>query len=218
MELELDHFFILVEPGGKVADALVSLGMQEDFSRVHEGQGTTNRRFPFGNRMLEIIWVHDAEEAQNGPGRDLRFVGRANNPDASPFGVILRRKNNTCLDMPFDGWKYQPAYFKPPWAFHVGANADKVYEPLCIYVPFIEPKTEEQSATGNENNHVFQSITHIAIYLPSMPASGVLNAVDAADGLSIHYGEEHFMEVTFDGKRQACSEDFRPDIPLRLCW
>ena len=218
MNLELDHFFILVESGGKVADALVSLGMQEDFSRVHEGQGTTNRRFPFGNRMLEIIWVHDAGEALNGPGRDLCFVGRANNPDASPFGVILRRKNNTCLDMPFNGWKYQPAYFKPPWAFHVGANANNVREPLCIYVPFIEPKTEEKNATRGESVHTFQSITHVAIYLPSTPVSGVLNAVDVADGISIHYGEEHFMEVIFDNKKQGCFKDFRPDMPLWVCW
>ena len=120
--------------------------------------------------------------------------------------------------MPFDGLKYQPAYFKPPWAFHVGANAKNVQEPLCIYVPFIEPQAEEKEAIGDESNHPFQLITHVALYSPSTPASEVIRAIDAADGISVHFGEEHFLEVTFDDQQQGCSKDFRPDMPPRLYW
>ncbi len=52
MNLELDHTFILVKPEAKVADLLLSLGMEESFSREHQGQGTSNRRFEFSNGML----------------------------------------------------------------------------------------------------------------------------------------------------------------------
>ena len=126
MNLELNHFFILVEPEAKVADQLVAMGMLEGSGNVHQGQGTSNRRFYFSNGMLEFLWVHDAEEAINGPGRDMLFAERATNPVASPFGLIVHRKDNTTLEMPFEGWNYQPDYFNPPWAFHVGANSSNL--------------------------------------------------------------------------------------------
>jgi len=59
MTLELDHFFVVVDPKGKVADLLVALGMEESFSRGHPGQGTSNRRFELSNSMFEFLWVRD---------------------------------------------------------------------------------------------------------------------------------------------------------------
>lgn len=43
MNIELHHFFILVKPGGEVAELLSSIGMQEGTRNKHEGQGTSNR-------------------------------------------------------------------------------------------------------------------------------------------------------------------------------
>jgi hypothetical protein len=134
MNMELDNVFILVEPEAKVADLLISLGMEEGFRRDHKGQGTSNRRFELSNGMLEFLWVRDAQEAINGPGRDLIFPQRAVNPTASPFGVILHRKDNSNLEMPFTGWQYQPDYFKPPMSFHVGMNSSDLLEPLCRHI------------------------------------------------------------------------------------
>lgn len=214
MNLELDHFFILVEPEAKVADVLVSLGMQEGSRNKHEGQGTSNRRFYFLNGMLEFLWVHDEEEAINGPGRELLFTERAKNPSASPFGLILHRKDNSSLDMPFNGWKYQPAYFDPPWAFHIGANSSNLLEPLCIYAPFIEPT----SSSIKTEEGMFKSISKVQVYTPSNPLSDVLEVADSADRLSINYGSQHLMEVTFDDKRRGLFKDLRSDIPLIIHW
>ncbi len=100
MNLELDHVFILVEPEAKVADLLLAKGIREGRGNQHPGQGTSNRCFYFANGMLEFLWVHDAEEAFNGFGRDLYLSERAKDPLASPFGVILRRKDNSSLEMP----------------------------------------------------------------------------------------------------------------------
>jgi len=218
MNLDLHHFFILVEPGAKVADLLVSLGMQEGPGNTHAGQGTSNRRFYFSNGMLEFLWVHDAEEAINGPGRELFFAERANDQTASPFGVILNRKDNATLNMPFEGWKYLPDYFDPhldpPWSFHVGANSSNLLEPLCIYVPFVEP----QSSTAKNVKGEFKSISQVQIYTPSEPLSNVLSVVDEVDRLSINYGDQHLMEITFDNKQCGCCQDLRPDIPLIVHW
>ena len=214
MNLQLDHFFILVEPEAKVADLLVSLGMQEGTRNKHNGQGTSNRRFYFSNGMLEFLWVHDAEEAIKGPGRELLFPDRAKDPAASPFGVILHRRDNSSLEIPFEGWKYQPVYFDPPWAFHVGTNSSNLLEPLCFYVPFVEPEL----STCKTEEGTFKSISKVHIYTPSEPISDVLGVADTADRLSIDYGNQHLMEITFDDQQCGCSRDLRPDIPLVIHW
>ena len=100
MNLKLDHVFILVEPEAEVAELLIAQGIREGRENKNPGQGTSNRRFYFSNGMLEFLWLHDAEEALNGSGRDLYLSDRAKDPMASPFGAILRRKDNSILAMP----------------------------------------------------------------------------------------------------------------------
>ncbi len=216
MNLELHHFFILVKPGGEVADLLSSLGMSEGTRNKHEGQGTSNRRFNFSNGTLEILWVHDAKEAVDGPGRNMLFPERVGTPTACPFGLIFNRKDNDDLEMPFEGWKYEPDYFQAPWAFHVGSNSKDILEPLCVYMPFVEPGTSIKSV----DNGVFRSISKVHILYPilSESISDVLEAVSSADRLSIEHGNEHLMEVTFNENQLGLSKDFRPDIPLIVRW
>lgn len=215
MKLELHHFFILVEPEAKVAELLLSLGMKEGTRNKHQGQGTSNRRFNFLNGTLEFLWVHNEAEAHNGPGQNMLFPERAKDPTASPFGIILNRKDNDSLSMPFEGWKYQPVYFEPPWAFHVGANSSNLLEPLCFYMPFIDP---ESPASHKIEPGIFKSISKVHVYTPSEPLSDVLLVADSADRLSIDHGEQNLMEITFDAHQSARSIDLRPDIPLIIHW
>ena len=116
--------------------------------------------------------------------------------------------------MPFEGWKYQPDYFNPPWAFHVGSNSSNLLEPLCFYVPFMEPKSSDHEIEEG----VFKVISKVHIYTPADPLSDVLVIADTADRLSIDHGNEHLMEVTFDSHNGGFSKDFRPDIPLIVKW
>lgn len=214
MNLELHHFFILVKPGAEVAELLSSIGMREGARNKHEGQGTSNRRFNFSNGTLELLWVHDEEEALSGPGRDMFLAERANDKTASPFGIIFNRKDNKSVEMPFEGWKYEPVYFQPPWAFHIGANSSNLIEPLCVYMPFVEPGM----SSGSDENTDIVSISKVEVYTPAKPMSNVLGIVNSADRLSIEHGVEHLMEVTFDDNRAGLSKDFRPDIPLIVHW
>lgn len=212
MNIELDHVFILVEPEATVADQFVDLGLQESFSRSHPGQGTSNRRFELCNSMIEFLWVRDADEAYNGPGKNLRFKQRSKKPGPSPFGLVLNRKDPADQHMPFEGWKYQPDYFEPPQAFHVGVNSKKLLEPLCIYVPFMEPP-KRQTDDGK-----FRTLSHVRITSTAKTFSQVLDTVNEADRLSVLPGEEHLMEITLDNNRLGLSKDFRPDIPVLIHW
>jgi hypothetical protein len=212
MNLELDHFFILTDPGAAVGDLLVSLGIEESFSRDHEGQGTSNRRFPLSNSMLELLWVRDADEASAGAGKKLLFSERANSALASPFGLILTRKDNSSETMPFDGWEYQPDYFDPPMAFHIGDNSKIIREPLCIYVPFMEPisRTVEKGT--------FKSISNVRISVPVEEMSGTLSVSSTAEGLELLCGAEHLMEITYDNGQSGLTKDLRPTLPLIINW
>ena len=212
LNLELDHFFILTEPKGKAGDLIALLGVEESFSRDHEGQGTSNRRFPVSNSMLELLWVRDEEEAINGPGKDLLFPERSRGNEASPFGLIFTCKDSFRDSQPFDGWKYQPDYFDPPMAFHVGKNSNQIEEPLCIYAPFVE------SIDRKVEKGTFKSISKVKITVPSNSISDTLVAAGNATGLEIVLGEEHLMEVTFNVGAYGLSKDLRPNLPLITKW
>ena len=210
MNWELDHIFILVEPEASVADLLLAHGLKEGPGNRHPGQGTTNRRFYFANGMLEFLWVHDVAEAMHGPGRNLCFAERAQDPTASPFGMIFLSPDPTNRDMPFPGWTYQPDYFAPPNAFHVGANSNHLAEPLCFCAPFIKPR----AARSNPADTNAQTMTQVCIHTPARDRSGILNIVNQVDRLAIELGNEHLLEITLNGNGLGCSKDFRPDLPL----
>jgi len=114
--------------------------------------------------------------------------------------------------MPFRGWKYQPDFFKPPMAFHVGINSETLDEPLCIYMPFVKP-VNRIIETGT-----FKSISNVCVYVPLNFMSQTLLALKSAAGIQIKKGKEHLMEVTFDGGKCRLSKDLRPNLPLIINW
>jgi len=212
MKLELDHVFILVKPNAEVADALVNIGMIEGSSNDHDGQGTSNRRFYFDNGMLEFLYVRDEKEANEGPAKNLNFPQRTRNTDASPFGAILHPVDETEKHDPFEGWKYQPKYFKAGWEFHIGSNSTNLVEPLCIYVPFYNPSLKPEHPGGG----IFKIISEVKIFTPSM--SKTLVATSSAKRLSIKKSDKHLMEISFNARNEGKSKDFRPAIPLIVHW
>lgn len=212
MDLELDHFFILTDKPQEAGDLLVAMGLKESFRRDHKGQGTSNRRFEFSNGMLEILYVRDGDEANNGPAKDLRFPERVQSSSASPFGIILNRLNDKDLGRPFKGWDYQPDYFEPPMAFHVGSNSELLEEPLCIYVPFMAPVDRKEEAG------TFKSIHHVQISVPSAQMSETLAQLDNVKRLQVVQGDEHLVEMTLDRGTLGKSKDVRPLLPLVIHW
>ena len=223
MNLRVDHVFVLTEVGAPAADKLVSLGLQESFGRVHKGQGTANRRFEFSNGFLELLWVHNTQEAMTGPGALLRLAERATHlndnsasPFASPFGIVLGPIDINS-DLPFSGRSYQPEFFAPPMAFHVGKNSDQLAEPLCIYASFFKsPDNNDQKEPSSQEP--FARITQMKLSVACEVLSDQLIAASLAHGLEVLSSNEHLMELTFDHCRQGMRKDLRPDLPLIINW
>ncbi len=110
--MQIDHIFIFSNSSGSEADELVNFGLTEGSSRVHPGQGTTNRKFYFENFFLEILWVHRPPEIQNNRTKPTKLWERSNfeHNEYSPFGLCL--VNDAHSEQIFTNPStYQPEYF-----------------------------------------------------------------------------------------------------------
>ena len=90
--MELDHLFICTAIDAPAAETLRQFGLVEGTPNTHPGQGSANRRFFFRNFMLELLWVHDVEEARTQPIHLAdRWLQRHTH---CPFGLCLRPSAN----------------------------------------------------------------------------------------------------------------------------
>jgi len=210
--MELDHFFILSEHPADHAGILSDIGLVEGTPKDHPGQGTSNRRFFFYNSALELLYVRDANEADAGPGRRLRFPDRFNDPRSSPFGLITR--DHSSETNPFAGWLYQPDYFQRGYRFLVGENSDQLEEPLCVHMPFNFPRPTGQP----ESNEPFTWVTQLRIHVPVSIPSDVLKRVSEIRQISLVANAPHLLEVVFNNEMKGQLRDLRPDLPLLIRW
>jgi hypothetical protein len=217
MAIELDHFFILTQPGAPAGDRLVALGLIEGTPNVHPGQGTANRRFFFANAMLELIYIRDGDEAAAGAAGRLKLIERSRSAAASPFGLVFRSTASPTLSPavpPFPGWRYAADYLPDGSHFHIGENADRLDEPLCIVLPADFPARSHQPAPRDP----FTTIDSIRISVPAMHSSPVLAAVSGVGPLSIATGERPLMELRFNESAAGQEKDLRPQLPLIIRW
>jgi len=210
--MELDHFFILAEPGAPAASLLTDIGLVEGTANDHPGQGTSNRRFFFANSMLELLYIRDAREAAAGPGSRLRLTERIADRSSSPFGLVFKATDESSSEH-FPGWQYFPEYLSADQYFHVGENSDHFDEPLCILLPQTSSQPTRQPGNGR-----FDYVTEVRVSFPSRRTSPVLEKVGQCRMLSLISGESHLMEIVFNGHRDHLSEDFRPFLPLTISW
>jgi hypothetical protein len=151
MRIELDHLFICTTREAPEAERLVEFGLREGPPNQHPGQGTACRRFSFANAMIELVWVNDAEEAQNDCTRRTllweRWSRRTN--DASPFGVAVRPVARQSAQPPFPAWEYRPAYLPDPLVMHVAEAG--VEEPMWLYLDFLR-RIESRTAVYRASN------------------------------------------------------------------
>lgn len=222
MGYELDHLFVCTAVGAPEAEHLITFGLTEGASNVHPGQGTANHRFFFHNAMLELLWVHDAAEAQSEPIRRTqlweRWSGR--NSEASPFGICLRPAGVESADVPFPAWEYRPPYLRDSAVIHVGEDTP-ITEPLWFYVDVARRPDSKQVAKRQPMKHPigFQEVTGVRLTSPAVqPLSAVARTVLRSGLVSVRPGSEHLLELSFAGSQQGHDVDFRPFLPLVFHW
>ncbi|MBD2099169.1 hypothetical protein H6F90_29325 [Trichocoleus sp. FACHB-591] len=222
MGFEFDHLFICTDIGAREADRLVSFGLVEGTSNTHPGQGTDNRRFFFHNAMLELLWVHNTEEAKSELIRPTRLWERwINRANTCPFGVCLRPGTSDGDTVAFSSWAYRPPYLSDTLSIAVGTNSSVLTEPMLFQTPFGKRPDQYQTEKAQPlKHHVgLREITRIELVSPTADnPSPEFQAVIDTNQVRVRVGVEYCVELGFDWEVQGHQVDFRPRLPLILSW
>ena len=95
---------------------------------------------------------------------------------------------------------------------HMGHHSDDVAEPACVYLSYAKRQETSPQPDG------FRLVSALRIFSPTTYPSEILEAVGHAGAVQFLKGEDHLMEIGFEGERNGRVHDFRPGLPLRVCW
>ena len=221
MSLVIDHIFIATQVNAPEAELLKAFGLIEGTQNQHLGQGTANRRFFFANAFLELLWITDASEAQAERVKPTHLYERLSqqDPNISPFGICFRPTMQTDPAIPFPYWNYQPNYLPPHLSIPMAMN-NPLTEPLWFVLPFGAAPSTFSAEKRQPLEHVlgFKELTSVRVTQPIEAKSIAAQQANQIAGLKIEQGEEHLLEVGFDGEQAGLSHDFRPSLPLIIKW
>lgn len=223
MAFEFDHLFICTDIDAHEADRLVSLGLAEGTSSTHPGQGTANRRFFFHNAMLELLWVHNPEEARSESIRPTRLWERwsKRQEGVCPFGICLRPAAGSGNTTAFSSWDYCPPYLPKTISIAVAINSDVLAEPMLFQIPFGKRPDQFPAEKAQPLNHPagLREVTRVELVSPfANNPSPELQALIHTRQVKVRVGAEYCIELGFDGEVQGQRVDLRPELPLTMSW
>ncbi len=223
MAFEFDHLFICTDIGAEVADRLLAIGFVQGLSRVHPGQGTTNRCFFFQNAMLEFLWVHDPVEAQSEVIQKTHLWERwrDRNSGICPFGICVRPTVESVGVIAFEYWDYAPPYMPENLTIAVGNNSEILTEPMLFQTPFGKRPDQQPIEKRFPMVHPIglREITRVELVNPMEDyPSPEMRSVLEIDHIKLRFGDEYYVELGFDGESQGEQTDFRPELPLTINW
>lgn len=206
-KMNIDHIFIFTEDNGKVADELVDFGFTEGSSRIHAGQGTTNRKFYFDNFFLEILWVHNVHEITSDKTKPMGLWQRAEYKTNrfSPFGLCLVNADGT--DTIFqNAFKYQPDYFPKGMEIDIIKNENQPELPWTFRLPFKGQKKHENEPTKHRNGI---SILTNAIFEYKLNSEDTfLDYFKNQNHIQFIESSRHWLNLIFDNSKQGKKQAF----------
>lgn len=223
MPLELDHLFICVQRDGPEAERLAQVGLREGRRRKHQGQGTANVCFFFGNAMLELIWVCDEEEVRSPLVHPVRLWERWRwrETGVCPFGICFRPVGESREPLPFSTWDYEPPYLPEGMSIPVAANSERSQEPL-IFVSWLGRRPDsypEDQRPPLVHRIGWREITSIRVTLPLQEyPSPELRKVQDLGLIGVRAGDEYCLEIWCDGGQARREAHLAPELPLHLRW
>jgi hypothetical protein len=212
--MELDHVFITCTPGAPEGDVLVQAGFVEGSRNTHAGQGTSNRRFFFRNAYLELLWIHDAQEARSERTRPTRLWERCGErvSTACRFGLVFRPAYEDERP-PFPTWSYHPAYLPPSTSIEF-AQGTSIAEPELIYLPFARADGLARQATAHPVG--IHDMDAVRIGMPALDALTCASHAAQRSGWVSYFTADEPLLVLTTPDLGARVVDLRPVLPLRF--
>jgi hypothetical protein len=205
--MEIDHIFIFTANQGREGDQLIDFGLNEGSSRVHPGQGTTNRKFYFENFFLELVWVIDEEEITSELTAPTRLWERSqfHTNGYSPFGLCLVHSEAT--DPLFaNSQTYEPAFFPLGLGANIITNQDKPYLPWTFRLASSGP-----SKYPNEpRNHPvgLQQLTRATFGIPAAGIDDFVTFFRQHPQVAFETSPKPSLTLEFDHHKQGKSQHF----------
>ncbi|HEX6064626.1 MAG TPA: VOC family protein [Longimicrobiales bacterium] len=225
-QLELDHVYIVVSPGGQAEiAALRAAGLTVSTrTQKHDGQGTASVAAFFGNAYLELLWVDSSvsvDEAHQSSYAWFRAAQDWRKSGTIPFGIGLRRMagDTTPVGVPVIR---EPASWLPadqayellrlPSETHA---ADVFIVPPVGAVPVWVARRREMAPQLFVHAAPANEITAIRVHGTRAQQPSALGVLKPARVEAV-VGDAPLLEVIFDGGKQGKRTDLRPLLPLVL--
>ncbi|WP_396637038.1 hypothetical protein [Maribacter sp. R77961] len=200
--MEIDHIFIFSKNGGKEAAKLIEFGLTEGSSRIHPGQGTTNRKFYFENFFLEILWVIDESEIRSELTSKTKLWERSqfDKNDFSPFGLCL--VNSKLTEKLFEQSQiYQPNYFPKGMSIDIITNENNPNLPWTFRLPYRDEKIAHNEPI-NHNNGI-RKLTHTEFEIPLNKEEKLFKTYFGnSEIIDFKNGQRNHLTLEFDNKNQ----------------
>ncbi len=201
-----------VEDAPAAERLLADFGLRFDLHATHAGQGTANACAFFDNAYLELLWRHDGGGLQSEAVRPVALWERVRwrQTGASPFGIALR---------PADGesaaptWPYHAAFLPAGSYIPIVTPSHTPHEPLVFLIPGSLPIRVRTPAEHRGRRRTLTGVTVAGPYAASPSA-----ALAASAGVRVVRADDHHLAMEWDGGVAGESRDFRPHLPLVLCW
>ncbi len=206
-EMNIDHIFIFTNDNGKIADELVEFGLAEGSNRIHVGQGTSNRKFYFGNFFLEILWVHDETEIKSELTKPTGLWQRANfkSNDFSPFGLCIVNSDET--EQLFENaLKYQPDYFPQGLTIDIIKNELQPDLPWTFRLPFKGQKKHENEPTNHSNG--LAVLTKVRFEYRNNAEDKSLDNFKNEETIEFVNTARNWLTLVFDNGKQGQQREF----------
>ena len=216
MTLCIDHIFVCTAAGAPESQALLDAGFVEGSRNVHNGQGTSNRRFFFEHGFLELLWVHDEREANSAITEPTRLWERWSNraKQANPFGICFSSQAMADHPLPFDSWAYEPAYLPMDKKIYFAKGAS-LSEPELFALSWHQPAS---AALTQPRAHKLplESILAVSVGL-SFPnnLSAPMRAARDSGLIRIHQSTEPELIVKFSSTKLVSLQLPKLSITLR---
>ncbi|MCR6631979.1 MAG: VOC family protein [Magnetospirillum sp.] len=209
METSLCHVFVFVEDRAAALAALKACGLEESFSRSHDGQGTANVAACFDNAYLELLWPEDQGELVSVSVARTRLAERSRwrETGASPFGIGLRGR------LPFPTWEYRPPYLPDGMAIPVALGSEDPRQPFLFRSPAeARPEHWDDGRAGRRQQAAgLTEITGLHLELP-VGASPALRTLAERGLLALRPAVRPRLVLTIarsdGGQRQLSLPDF----------
>ncbi|MBL7839676.1 MAG: VOC family protein [Cyclobacteriaceae bacterium] len=212
--MDIDHIFIFTEDQGRIAEELVKFGLIEGSSRVHTGQGTTNRKFYFDNFFLEILWVHNENEIKSSLIEPTGLCQRADykKNGLSPYGLCIVNSEQT--DALFgNSMKYQPDYFPGGMLIEILKNENQPHLPWTFRLSFRGQKKNESEPKNHTNG--IRSLTKVTFNHKPIETEEFLHYFKGQPNIVFSTSNDYGLTLTFDNNQQQKKRIFE-DLRLTI--